>query len=132
MNRLGSRTKVTLAWVPENEGYRGNVKADELARTVSSAGGQEVSGRYKPTFPADLPSRDRKFVSCTLRMHMSSLRLTEETVYRFCQAEEETVIHVLCDCTALAGIRLSEMGSEYPKTETYIEGSAIRLLGLVM
>lgn len=32
MIELSSRTKVTLAWVQDHEGYQGNKKADELER----------------------------------------------------------------------------------------------------
>ncbi|GJQ66821.1 hypothetical protein Trydic_g7861 [Trypoxylus dichotomus] len=41
---------------------------------------------------------------CILGKHMSHLGLTEEIVYRFCQTEEKTAIHV------------------YSKPETYVEG----------
>ncbi|GJQ68565.1 hypothetical protein Trydic_g17124 [Trypoxylus dichotomus] len=51
------------------------------------------------------------------RPHMSNLGLIEETVCGFCQTEKKTAVYVLRDSTALMGIRLSEMDSEYPKAE---------------
>ncbi|GJQ84853.1 hypothetical protein Trydic_g474 [Trypoxylus dichotomus] len=85
---------------------------------------------YRPSFTVlDLLCRDRKSVRtivslpterCMLRKLMSNLDPTEETIYRFCQAEEETAIRVLCDDTALARIQFSEIGSEYLKAETYV------------
>ncbi|GJQ85238.1 hypothetical protein Trydic_g13077 [Trypoxylus dichotomus] len=63
-NRLGNRTKVTMAWVQGHEGHRGNVKADEA--------------RAGPSVEKD-PWK-----------HMGNLGLTEQSACSFCQVKKET------------------------------------------
>ncbi|GJQ71741.1 hypothetical protein Trydic_g11434 [Trypoxylus dichotomus] len=97
VNRLRGRTKVDLAWIPGRKNHRDNVKASSSAnRRCFGLGGLKTGGRV-------FQVRDRP---------------------RSLWLEEKTAVHVLCDCTALVGIRLLGMGIRYPKAETHAEGSS--------
>lgn len=48
---------------------------------------------------------------CTLRKHMHTLGKVGDSGCRRCGGDEETPIHVLCDCPALAGKRQKHLGA---------------------
>ncbi|GJQ66321.1 hypothetical protein Trydic_g4365 [Trypoxylus dichotomus] len=121
LSRLGGRTKVKLACVPGHESHRSNVKVDELARGGSSAD-KGLSHSVAIAYMILNTLYAQKAYE-QLRPHRGNRR--------FCGTEEDTPVHLLCDCTALVGIRLPEMGSEYPKVKNQQEGSLTRLLGPV-
>lgn len=93
-----------------------------------------------PKLAADLLSRDRKSVKaivslltghCRLNKHMSTIGLADQATCRFCRSEDETAIHILCHCDALARTRFQQMGYENPEAESYTTDSLSKLLGLV-
>ncbi|XP_036340187.1 uncharacterized protein LOC118749499 [Rhagoletis pomonella] len=47
---------------------------------------------------------------CSLRYHLSKIHLSETSVCRFCELDEETPEHILCECDALARRRLAHFG----------------------
>ena len=47
----------------------------------------------------------------TLRRHLHLMGLTNSPLRRRCGAEEETSVHVLCECEALASLRHVHLGS---------------------
>jgi len=47
----------------------------------------------------------------TLRQHLYVMGLSHNTIYRKCATEEETSVHVLCACEALASLKHSYLGS---------------------
>jgi hypothetical protein len=47
----------------------------------------------------------------TLRRHLHLMELSCSPLHRRCGAEEETPIHVLCKCEALASLRHAYLGS---------------------
>ena len=93
-----------------------------------------------PKVTADLLSKDRKSVRaivglltghCRLNKHMSTIGLTDEALCRICRTEEETSIHVLCQCEGLARLRFSQVGLEYPSAESYTKRPLTELLRLI-
>jgi hypothetical protein len=46
-----------------------------------------------------------------LRRHLHLLGLLDSLLYRRCGAEEETSVHLLCECEALASLRHAYLGS---------------------
>jgi len=47
----------------------------------------------------------------TLRQHLYVMGLRDNPICRKCDTEEETSVHVLCACEALASLRHSYLGS---------------------
>lgn len=47
---------------------------------------------------------------CGLRYHLSKLGLSDTQICRFCELDNETPVHILCECSALARKRLSYLG----------------------
>ena len=47
----------------------------------------------------------------TLRRHLYIMGLSNNTICRKCGTEEETSVHILCECEALASLRHSYLGS---------------------
>jgi len=47
----------------------------------------------------------------TLRRHLCTVRLSNNPTCRKCGTEEETSVHILCDCEALASRRHTHLGS---------------------
>jgi predicted Zn-ribbon and HTH transcriptional regulator len=47
----------------------------------------------------------------TLRRHLHLMGLTDSPLCRKCGAEDETSVHILCRCEALASIRQAQLGS---------------------
>ena len=48
---------------------------------------------------------------CSLMRHLDTLGKAETGTCRKCKGDEETPIHVICDCPALAGRRLKHLGT---------------------
>lgn len=93
-----------------------------------------------PSFTVDLLSRSRKEVRmvvglltghCRLRKHMSIMTLTEEAECRFCQEEEETPEHILCQCEGLARARFTQLGEEKPSADRYVKEPLSKLINLI-
>ncbi|KAK9497993.1 hypothetical protein O3M35_003884 [Rhynocoris fuscipes] len=85
-----------------------------------------IKGRSK-RFTADLLNQERKIVRmvvglltghCRLNKHMYNMRLADDDLCRFCLEEEETAVHVLCQC---ARLRLRIMGDPYPSPCSFME-----------
>lgn len=68
---------------------------------------------------------------CWLRKLVSMLNHAEETHSRFCQEEEKTALHMLCEYIALARLRLVWCGMEKPEDISSIKRSASRLWRLI-
>jgi ribonuclease HI len=161
LNRLGSKYKITLSWVPGHSGIHGNEMADKLAKEGCSkpsptrppvgvplcVGKEEVlkwinneslkhwqttagcrqakllMGTDKiGTRAKQLLQLDRKQARlaiglltghCTLRYHMSNMGLSMEKSCRACCEEDETSMHVLCECPAFARLRHNIFGQTY-------------------
>jgi len=47
----------------------------------------------------------------TLRRHLCIMRIENDPMYRKCGTEEETSVHILCECEALASLRYIYLGS---------------------
>ena len=60
----------------------------------------------------------------TLRRHLYIMGLSSNPTCRKCGTEEETSVHVLCECEALASLRHAYLGS------FFLEPEDIRSLGL--
>ena len=60
----------------------------------------------------------------TLRRHLYVLGLSNDPACRKCSTEEETSLHILCECEALASLRHQYLGSFFLDTEN------IRVLGV--
>jgi hypothetical protein len=53
----------------------------------------------------------------TLRRHLNVMGLRNDTTCRKCGAEEETSVHILCECEALASLRHRYLGSFFLNPE---------------
>jgi len=64
----------------------------------------------------------------TLRSHIHLMGLTDSPLCRRCEAEDETSAHILCECEALASLRLVYLGSFFldPEDITSLSLGAIR------
>jgi hypothetical protein len=47
----------------------------------------------------------------TLRRHLHIIALCNDSMFRKCGAEEETSVHILCECEVLAPLRHAYLGS---------------------
>ncbi|KAJ8919261.1 hypothetical protein NQ315_003844 [Exocentrus adspersus] len=179
LQELGSRNKLTLAWVPGHKGHKGNEEADSLAREGAGRaliGPEPFCGIAKTHVRAsidewmddksrewwrnlpqqrqakmfikersarltdDLLGQNRKAIRiivglltehCRLNKHMSLMGLAEEATCRFCSEEEETAVHVLCQCEGLARLRFLILGEENPSASSYTKAPLSRLWSLI-
>ena len=60
----------------------------------------------------------------TLRRHLHVMGFSNDPAYRKCGTEEETSVHILCECEALASLRHKYLGSFFLVPED------IRVLGV--
>ena len=60
----------------------------------------------------------------TLRRHLYIMGLSNNPTYRKCGTEEETSVHILCECEALASLRHAYLGS------FFLDPEDIRVLGM--
>jgi hypothetical protein len=60
----------------------------------------------------------------TLRRHLHIMGLCNDSMYRKYGTEEETSVHILCECEALASLRHAHLGS------LFLESEDIRELGM--
>ncbi|KAJ8914040.1 hypothetical protein NQ315_017559 [Exocentrus adspersus] len=153
LQELGSRNKLTLAWVPGHKGHKGNEEADRLAREgagralirpesfcgiakthVRASIDEWMDGKSREwwrklpqqrqakmfikersaSLTDDLLGQNRKAIRiivglltghCRFNKHMSLMGLAEEATCRFCSEEEETAVHVMCQCEGLARLK---------------------------
>jgi ribonuclease HI len=57
----------------------------------------------------------------TLLRHMHKIGVQKDSpTCRRCGEAEETPFHILCECVALARLRLEELGSAFPQPKTYL------------
>ncbi|KAJ8911477.1 hypothetical protein NQ315_010848 [Exocentrus adspersus] len=179
LQELGSRNKLTLAWVPGHNKHKENEEADSLAREGAGRaliGPEPFCGIAKTHVRAsidewmdgksrewwrnfrqqrqakmfikersarlteDLLGQNRKAIRiivglltghCRLNKHMSLMVLAEEATCRFCSEEEETAVHVLCQCEGLARLRFLILGEENPSASSYTKAPLSRLWSLI-
>lgn len=55
---------------------------------------------------------------CALRSHMYTIGRSDTRLCRLCLEEDETARHILCECAAIARIRLQHFGERFPKPLT--------------
>ena len=60
----------------------------------------------------------------TLRRHLYIMGLHSNPICRRCGTEEETSVHILCECEALASLRHTYLGS------SFLDPEDIRVLGM--
>jgi hypothetical protein len=60
----------------------------------------------------------------TLRRHLHVMGLSNDPNCRKCGTEEETSVHILCECEALASLRHRYLGSSFLNLED------VRVLGV--
>ena len=60
----------------------------------------------------------------TLRRHLHVMWLNDNPTCRKCGTEEETSVHILCECKALASLRHTYLGS------FFLDPEDIRVLGM--
>ncbi|KAJ8911521.1 hypothetical protein NQ315_000555 [Exocentrus adspersus] len=151
LQELGSRNKLTLAWVPGHKGHKGNEEADRLTREgagraligpepfcgiakthVRASIDEWMDGKSREWWRKLLQQRQAKmFIKERLNKHMSLMGLAEEATCRFCSEEEETSVHVLCQCEDLARLRFLILGEENPSASSYTEAPLSRLWSLM-
>jgi hypothetical protein len=67
----------------------------------------------------------------TLRRHLYIMGLSDNPICRKCGTEEETSVHILCECEALASLRYTYLGSFFmdPKDVRELSIGAIWCFG---
>jgi hypothetical protein len=60
----------------------------------------------------------------TFRRHLHIMGLSNNPIYRKCGTKEETSVHVLCECEAVASLRYTYLGS------FFLDPEDIRVLGM--
>jgi len=60
----------------------------------------------------------------TLRRHLHIMGLCNDPIFRNCGTEEESSVHILCECKALASLRHAYLGS------FFLDPEDIRVLGM--
>jgi hypothetical protein len=56
----------------------------------------------------------------TLRTHVYVMGLSDNLICRKCSTEEETSVHILCECESLASLRHAHLGSFFLDPEDFM------------
>jgi hypothetical protein len=67
---------------------------------------------------------------CHLERHLFKLRPTDDSTCKRCLEDDESATHILCDCEAIAYLRLRHLGQFFMEPSDYYDASYIRSLGL--
>ncbi|XP_073978772.1 uncharacterized protein [Rhodnius prolixus] len=95
---------------------------------------------YSPRLTAELIRQGRGAIRmivglltghCRLRKHMHRMGLADDSLCRFCQEEEETALHVLCQCEGLVWLRMLLLGEEKPRPESFTQESLSSIKSLI-
>ena len=68
---------------------------------------------------------------CKLNKHLKTMRLTQDSLCRFCRREAETSEHILCDCEVLERRRMIYIGQGRPRMGDYWTRSLTQILELI-
>jgi hypothetical protein len=65
---------------------------------------------------------------CHLKVHLFKLGLTDNPICERCQEKDESATHILCDCEAIAYLRLSHLGQFFRETNDYYDVTIHKVL----
>jgi hypothetical protein len=144
---LAEHNNVQLLWVPGCKGIEGNETADQLAKrgllqpfighepasgipvrvarqVIRDQGVQSTNNAGSP--PHD---KDKQRVNRTQSLKGPGLQAgCDSPVCGRCHMETETASHILCECVALAGLRLRCLGKHFVVLSDYIENPLCKIL----
>ena len=171
LSRISIRNKVTLFWIPGHQGYKGNEKADQIAKNGAAGRGLNVEHEvgipycsgignlidkfrriyannwrytdscrwYKDIMGKDFQNwtsdiwlmsrpKARKLVAFltghyNMNCYLHKVGLSEDSLCRWCNEEEETPYHIICSCHRWAATRFKIYGKFTLETGEIKEGS---------
>jgi hypothetical protein len=65
---------------------------------------------------------------CHLKGHLFKLGLTDSPICERCLEEDETATHILCDCEAIAYLRLRDLGYYLMEPDKYHDAPIRKVL----
>jgi hypothetical protein len=68
---------------------------------------------------------------CYLKGHLFKLGLTNDPICDRCQEEDESAIHILCDCEAVAHIRVRHLGQFFMEPSDYYDAPINKVLHFI-
>jgi hypothetical protein len=66
-----------------------------------------------------------------LKGHFFKLGLINDPICERCQEEDESATHILCDCEAVAHIRLRHLGQFFMEPSDYYDAPIVKVLHLI-
>ncbi|KAK0073696.1 hypothetical protein PV325_009359 [Microctonus aethiopoides] len=113
LEKLGQRSKVTLAWVSGHTGIQDNETADGLAKQ-GAQDDTEIS-------PVGVP----------FTTELNQIKnIGADTTCRFYEEDKENSLHLLCDCPALAIIRYHHWGVDFLSKDQLADKRVTEILRL--
>jgi hypothetical protein len=68
---------------------------------------------------------------CHLKGHLSKLGLSDSPTCERCQEENETATHILCECEAVAYLRLRHLGQHFMEPSDYFDVPTYKILRFI-
>jgi hypothetical protein len=65
---------------------------------------------------------------CHLKGHLFKLGLSDSPICEISQEEDETATHVLCECEALAHLRVRLLGQYFMEPSNYFDAPTYKIL----
>ncbi|PNF24898.1 hypothetical protein B7P43_G10162 [Cryptotermes secundus] len=68
---------------------------------------------------------------CHLKGHLFKLGLSDSPTCKRCQEDNETATHILCECEALAYLRLRHLGQYFMESSEYFDAPTYKILRFI-
>jgi hypothetical protein len=68
---------------------------------------------------------------CHLKGHLFKMGLTDDPTCESCLEEDESATHILCDCEAIANLRIRHLGQFFMEPSDYYDAPINRILHFI-